>query len=259
PGRRHRQDPRHRLTTVNILVTGSSRGIGRAVALRLAASGHRIVLHGSRPSQALDRTQAELGGSLLGAVTEDLDGTAAAQRLWAAASAIAPLDGLVNNAGIYRPHAFAETGDDDFDSLLNGIFGTNLMAPLMLTRLAGRDFLAQGSGRIVQVASRVGLKGEAGAALYAASKAGLINLVKSLSTEHAARGVRHFAIAPGWVDTAMSRDGMEERLAEALAGIPAGRMATPEDCANAVNWLMSGEADYMSGLIIDINGASYHR
>jgi 3-oxoacyl-[acyl-carrier protein] reductase len=131
------------------------------------------------------------------------------------------------------------------------------MAPLALTRRACQHF--QDGGRVVQVASRVGLKGEAGAALYSASKAALLNLVKALAVEHAGQGIRHFAIAPGWVDTAMARDGMDNRLPEILAGIPLGRMASPEDCANAVNWLMSGEADYMSGLIIDINGASYMR
>jgi 3-oxoacyl-[acyl-carrier protein] reductase len=97
------------------------------------------------------------------------------------------------------------------------------------------------------------------AASYAASKAALLNLTRSLAVEHAQTGIQHFAVAPGWVDTAMARESVQVKIEEILEGIPAGRMAAPEDCANAINWLLSGEADYMSGLVVDINGASYLR
>jgi 3-oxoacyl-[acyl-carrier protein] reductase len=177
--------------------------------------------------------------------------------LWTQAREFGSIQGLVNNAGIYRPHSVTEPSDAVFSALVHSLIGTNFLAPLALTRRACQDF--QDGGRVVQVASRVGLKGEAGACLYSASKAALLNLVKALAVEHAAQGIHHFAIAPGWVDTAMARDGMEDRIPEVLASIPMGRMASPEDCASAVNWLLSGEADYMSGLIIDINGASYMR
>jgi NAD(P)-dependent dehydrogenase (short-subunit alcohol dehydrogenase family) len=112
---------------------------------------------------------------------------------------------------------------------------------------------------VVNVCSRVGHRGEPGAAFYSASKAALLNITKALAVEHAKVGIRHFAIAPGWVDTAMARDGMGERLPEILAGIPVGRMATPEDCAAAVSFLLRDDASYMSGNVIDINGASYIR
>ena len=110
---------------------------------------------------------------------------------------------------------------------------------------------------MLNVASRVGFRGEGGAALYAASKAALINLTRSLAVELAPKNIQLFAIAPGWVETAMARDGMDNRLAEILSSIPLNRMAKPEDCAAAAAFLLSDEAAYLSGIAIDINGASY--
>ena len=111
--------------------------------------------------------------------------------------------------------------------------------------------------KILNVASRVGFKGESGAALYAASKAGVISLTRSLSVELAPKNVQIFGIAPGWVNTAMARDGMEDRLPAILETIPMGRMASPADCAATTSFLLSDEASYLSGVVIDINGASY--
>ena len=119
------------------------------------------------------------------------------------------------------------------------------------------DFRKRGSGKILNVASRVGFRGEANAAFYAASKAALINLTRSLAVEYAATGIQFFGLAPGWVDTSMARDGMEDRLPEILATIPMGRMGSPEDCASAASYLLSDAASYLSGVVIDINGASY--
>lgn len=191
---------------------------------------------------------------------QPLDDMESGRSLWhKALDEHGPIHALVNNAGIYQQHDFTGIDEVSFDALASKMMGINFIAPLALTREASRTFIGHGGGRIVQVASRVGLKGEPGAALYAASKAALINLVKSLAAEQAEQKVHHFAIAPGWVDTAMAREGMEDRLPAIIAGIPYGRMGSPEDCANAVNWLLSGEADYMTGLVIDINGASYFR
>ena len=119
------------------------------------------------------------------------------------------------------------------------------------------DFRKRGSGKILNVASRVGFRGEANAAFYAASKAALINLTRSLAVEYAATGIQFFGLAPGWVDTSMARDGMEDRLPEILATIPMGRMGSPEDCASVASYLLSDAASYLSGVVIDINGASY--
>ena len=112
---------------------------------------------------------------------------------------------------------------------------------------------------MLNVVSRVAHRGEPGASCYSASKAALLNLTRSLAVEMARENIQHFAIAPGWVDTAMARDGMDDRLPEIVAGIPLGRMATPEECAGAAAYLLSDEASYLSGVVIDVNGASYLR
>jgi len=123
---------------------------------------------------------------------------------------------------------------------------------------ACRHFVEKGiGGKVLNVTSRVGFRGEGGAALYAASKAALINVTRSLAVELAPKKISLFGIAPGWVDTAMAREGMNEKLGTILEGIPLNRMATPEDCAATAAFLLSDAADYLSGVIIDINGASY--
>ncbi|MEJ5169930.1 MAG: SDR family oxidoreductase, partial [Fimbriimonadales bacterium] len=180
-----------------------------------------------------------------------------AERLWDEAVRDGELHALVNNAGAYTPCPLLESSDEEWLRVWEDTMALNLRAPMVLTRLAAKRFVAQGGGRIVNVASRVGFRGEAGAAAYAASKAALINLTRSLAVELAPRGVLLFGLAPGWVDTAMARTGMQERLPSILETIPLGRMATPEDCANVARFLLSGEADYLSGQTIDINGASY--
>ncbi len=133
----------------------------------------------------------------------------------------------------------------------------NFETPLRLTRGVAKHFESQGGGKILNVASRVGFRGESGASLYSASKAALINLTRALAVELAPKNIGLFGIAPGWVDTAMARDGMDDRLPTILAGIPLGRMASPEDCAHASAFLLSEGAAYLSGVVIDINGASY--
>lgn len=242
-----------------VLVTGSSRGIGRAIALRLAEDGWRVAVHGSRPSDELKDIASELGDSCAGVYAEDLADPKGAARLFQKCHLDGAINALVNNAGIYVPHDLVRCNDDDFSSILERTMQINFRSPLHLTRLVCREFLAFGGGRVLQVGSRVGIKGEAGAALYAASKAAQLSMVKSLAVEHAKANIRHFGIAPGWVETAMARDGMDNRLPEILSTIPLGRMAKPEDCANAARFLLSGEADYMSGITLDINGASYIR
>lgn len=247
------------MSSRRVLVTGSSRGIGRAIARRLAEDGWLVALHGSRASEPLAEMQSELGDCVAGCYDVSLGGRIGAEELMSRVLADGPIQALVNNAGVYRPLPFAESTDADFTSTFEEVFRVNWEAPLWLARLACRHFLDQGEGKIVNIASRVGHRGEAGAAAYSASKAALINLTRALAVEHAKKNIRHFALAPGWVDTSMARDGMEERLPDILETIPLGRMASPEDCAGAAAYLLSGEADYLSGIVIDINGASYLR
>lgn len=181
----------------------------------------------------------------------DLRNTADIDRLWEWANGP---DALVNNAGVYTPMPFDTPDHEAFERAWKDSFEANFASAVRLTR----HFVLEGKpGRIVNVASRVGFKGEAGAAHYAASKAAMISLVRSLAVELAPKGFGIFGIAPGWVETAMAREGMDDREKEILASIPLGRMATPEDCAAAIAFLLRDESAYLSGEVIDINGASY--
>ncbi|MHB8635796.1 MAG: SDR family NAD(P)-dependent oxidoreductase [Fimbriimonadaceae bacterium] len=240
-----------------VLVTGSSRGIGRAIALRLGIDGWQVAVHCGENAEAAKSVAAGLGPAAAGVYRANLCEPGAAASLWKAALDDGPVHALVNNAGIYRPLSLLQATDDEFDACLVDTFAVNWEAPLRLTRYAGKTFSAAGGGKILNVASRVGFRGEAGAALYSASKAALINLTRAAAVEFAPKGVFVAGIAPGWAETAMVRDGMESRIADIVATIPLGRMASPDDCAASAAFLLRDEAAYLSGVVIDINGASY--
>ncbi|MBN9503076.1 MAG: SDR family oxidoreductase [Armatimonadetes bacterium] len=240
-----------------VLVTGSSRGIGRAIALKLSQSGWQVAIHGTEVGTELQMTRDLLGGACAGVYATDLNHPGSADALIDRALDAGPLHALVNNAGVYQPLSFTESSDREFEDAFQSMFRVNFESPLRLTRRISRYFGANEGGKVLNVASRVGFRGEPGAALYAASKAALINLTRSLAVELAPKGIGIFGIAPGWVDTAMVRDGMEERLPTILESIPLGRMASPEDCAHTAAFLLGDEAAYLSGVVIDINGASY--
>jgi 3-oxoacyl-[acyl-carrier protein] reductase len=238
-----------------VLVTGSSRGIGKAIALELARQGWSVAVHGSRYSEELKETAEELGASLAGSYSADISKKQGVEELFQAASSEGPIDALVNNAGVYRQQNLLTEDDNQFEEVLEVTVSTNFLAPLRLSRLVAAQF-NQG-GKILNVASRVGFRGEAGASIYSASKAALINITRALAVELSKNGIGVFGIAPGWVDTAMAREGMEDRLPGILDGIPLGRMGSPQDCANAAAFLLKEESAYLSGVVIDINGASY--
>lgn len=240
-----------------VLVTGSSRGIGRAIAYRLANDGWSVAIHYASDKADAEKVRKSLGKRCSGMYEADLSIPAAASKLWAEAVKDGPMHALVNNAGIYMPLDFLGAGDASFAANLHRSFAINFESPALLIRAAGKYFAKHGGGKIVNVASRVGFKGEGGAAPYAASKAALINLTRSLSVELAGKNIGIFGIAPGWVETAMAREGMEQRKKEIIDSIPLGRIATPEDCAAAAAFLLSDDASYLSGMVIDINGASY--
>jgi 3-oxoacyl-[acyl-carrier protein] reductase len=240
-----------------VLVTGSSRGIGRAIALRMAQDGWRVAVHYSQAKAQAEAVCAELGAAEAGCYRADLAERTAPGSLWEEALSDGPVHAVVNNAGVYEPIRALEADEAAFEANLERTFAINWYAPLRLTRLAVRHFAAQGGGKVLNVASRAGFRGEAGAAAYSASKAALINLTRAWAVELARSGVQLFAIAPGWVETAMAREGMEARLPEILRDIPAGRMATPEDCAEAAAFLLSEGVAYLTGVTLDVNGASY--
>ena len=239
-----------------VLVTGSSRGIGAAIARQLIHDGWNVILHYTSSQGEANSLAQELKGKCLGIVQADLRSPIETATLWKKAREIAPLDALVNNAGIYIQSQF-DAEQDVWNRVRSEMMRVNFDAPAELIYSAIPEFQKQGHGKILNVASRVGFKGEAGASFYAASKAALINLTRSLAVEYANTGIEFFGIAPGWVDTSMARDGMDDRLQEILSTLPMGRMASPEDCGATASFLLSDAASYLSGVVIDINGASY--
>ncbi|MGI8923122.1 MAG: SDR family NAD(P)-dependent oxidoreductase [Fimbriimonadales bacterium] len=238
----------------NVLITGASRGIGRAIAQRLAQDGWRPLIHYKERRSEAELVAVETRG-VAAPLGTDLSIPADCQKLWKWAIAEGPVRALVNNAGLYIAQAFDIESDDAFAEAWRASYETNFGSSLRLTRYFLKQ--ARDGDRILNVCSRVGFRGEAGAAHYAASKAALANLTRSLAIELAPKKIGVFGIAPGWVETAMIREGMEARKAEIIAGIPLGRVAAPEDCAAAAAFLMSDDASYLSGQIIDVNGASY--
>lgn len=236
------------------LVTGSSRGIGAETARGLANDGWKVVLHYTRSVSDAEEVERSLGAACLGKVQADLMSPSDTARLWLEASQLAKIDALVNNAGVYVQAPFVS----EFSAAVRArMFRINFEAPCELMHFAVTEFQKRGEGKVLNVASRVGFRGESGAAMYAASKAALINVTRSLAVEFGGTKIGFFGIAPGWVDTAMARDGMDNRLEEILSTIPAGRMASPKDCAHVAKFLLSEGSEYLSGTIVDINGASY--
>ena len=240
-----------------VLVTGSSRGIGRAIALRLAKDGWRVAIHGTEIGADLEHTRDLLGEHCTGAYAADMAHPSAAESIIDRVLDSGPIHALVNNAGVYHPIKFLEASDSEFETNLQRTLAINFESPFRLIHRIAKYFEAQGGGKIVNVASRVGFRGESGASVYSASKAALINVTRALAVELAPKNIGLFGIAPGWVDTAMARDGMDSRLPAILETIPLGRMATPEDCAATCAFLLGDDAAYLSGVVIDINGASY--
>jgi 3-oxoacyl-[acyl-carrier protein] reductase len=238
------------------LITGSSRGIGAEIAKRLVADGWKVILHFSSNLRDAEALAQSLGDSCLGVIQADLNNPEDTARLWSEATKMTEIDALVNNAGIYVQSPF-DSQSEEWLKVRRDMMRVNFEAPSELMYFALKNFKKKGRGKVLNVASRVGFRGEANAAFYAASKAALINLTRSLAVEYAGQGAELFGIAPGWVDTSMARDGMEDRLSDILATIPLGRMASPEDCAATASFLLSDAASYLSGVVIDINGASY--
>ena len=236
------------------LVTGASGGIGAAIARTLHAQGATVALSGTR-RDALDALAAELDRAAPGrahACPADLADPAAPDALVAAAEAAAglPLQVLVNNAGLTRDTLALRMKDSDWNAVLE----VDLAAPFRLARAALRGMVRRRAGRIVSIASIVGVTGNAGQSNYAAAKAGLIGMSKSLAQEVGSRGITVNVVAPGFVATAMTEKLAEEQRARLQAAIPLGRMGTPDDVAAAVLYLASAEAGWVTGATLHVNG-----
>lgn len=231
------------------LVTGASGGIGSAVTRALAAQGARVAISGTREPVLEELAGAVDGGIVV--LAADLADAEAADGLVARASeALGGLDILVNNAGITRDNLALRMKDEEWSEVLR----VDLEACFRLSRSALRGMMRQRYGRIVNVTSVVGVTGNPGQANYAAAKAGVVGMSKSLALEIAARGVTVNCVAPGFVDTAMTRALNEQQRARILATIPAARLGSGDDVAACVAFLASDQAAYITGQTIHVNG-----
>lgn len=236
------------------LVTGASRGIGRAIALRLAADGFVVVGTATREAGA-----AGIGEALAafpgcrGIVLEVNDATACGAAVDAIVNELGGLHVLVNNAGITRDQLAMRMKDEDWDAVLE----TNLKAVFRLSRAALRPMMKQRHGRIVNITSVVGASGNAGQANYAAAKAGVAGLTRALARELGSRNVTVNCVAPGFIATDMTAELPEAQKAALLAQIPLGRLGRAEEVAHAVAFLASPLAGYVTGVELHVNGGMY--
>ena len=237
------------LTGKNALVTGASGGIGAEIARALHAAGATVGLSGTRvdPLKAL---AADLGDRAH-VLPCNLGDPAAVDALpKQAADAMGSVDILVNNAGITRDNLFMRMSDDEWQSVLD----VNLTATFKLCKGVMRGMMKARWGRIVNISSVVGATGNPGPANYAASKAGMVGMSKSLAYEVASRGITVNAVAPGFIETAMTDKLNDDQKAAIMGQIPAGRMGTPQEIAAAVLYLASAESAYVTGTTLHVNG-----
>ena len=226
------------------LVTGGNRGIGAATARRLCAAGFQVVT-ASRSGASPE------GVEVAGSVAMDVSDPASIEfGLAAVAEQFGVITTLVANAGITRDQLIMRMSDEDIDDVLR----TNLAGSLRLCRGVARGMLRAKTGRIVLVSSVVGLLGSAGQANYAASKAGLVGVARSLARELGSRGITVNVVAPGFVDTDMTAQLDDSRRAEILAAIPAGRYASPDEVAATIEFLVGPDSGYITGAVIPVDG-----
>ena len=237
------------LTGKSALVTGASGGIGGAIAEALHACGAAVGLTGTR-QDALEEVAGRLGERAHVLACDLRDPDASAELPARAEEALGGLDVLVNNAGLTRDGLALRMKDDDWQAVMD----VNLTAAFRLTRAALRGMMKRRQGRIIGITSVVGVTGNPGQANYAASKAGMIGMTKSLAQEVAARGITLNCVAPGMIETAMTDALNDQQRERILTHIPAGRLGTPADVAAAVVFLASDEAAYITGQTLHVNG-----
>lgn len=244
------------LANKTAVVTGASRGIGRAIAIKLAAEGANIILNYRSSIKSVEEVMAEinaLGGKAV-AVQGDVSSFAEAEKIIKAAiENFGSLDILVNNAGITKDGLLMRMKEEDFDSVIE----TNLKGTFNCIRHATPIMMKQRSGRIVNMSSVVGVAGNAGQVNYSASKAGVIGITKSAAKELASRGITVNAVAPGFIQTDMT-DVLSDKVKEdILSGIPLKRLGRPEEIADLVSFLVSDSGSYITGQVININGGMF--
>lgn len=238
-----------------VIVTGASRGIGRSLALNMAAQGAKLVLS-ARNAEALTQLVTEIqnaGGAAVAVAGDVSSATAANELVETGIQAFGRIDVLVNNAGITRDALLLRMKDEDWDDVLN----INLKGAFLCTRAAAKVMSKQRYGRIINISSVVGEMGNPGQANYCASKAGLLGLTKSVARELARRNVTVNAITPGFIVTDMTEALPEKAREELAAQIPLGRLGSAEDIAHAVIFLASDQAGYITGQALGVNGGMY--
>jgi NAD(P)-dependent dehydrogenase (short-subunit alcohol dehydrogenase family) len=244
-----------------ILVTGAGRGIGRAIAEAFAGQGDRVAIHHGHSAALAAGVLAGLPGTGHAVVQADLADPQAVRRMVDQAhAALGGLDVLVNNAGIFTPHPIADVSYEQWQAAWQATLAVNLTGAANVTWCAVQHMIAQGGGRIINVSSRGAFRGEPGQPAYGASKAGLNAFGQSLARALAPYGIAVVSVAPGYVDTDMAARYLDgPRGDEIRAQSPFGRVAHPGEVAAAVLYLASPEAEWASGTILDLNGASYLR
>jgi len=248
-------------TNKNVLVTGGSRGIGRACALGFAERGASVAINYLSNRSAAEATLTELAGEGHAMLQADVADPIAAEGLVAAAvEALGGLDIVVNNAGIWVDHALEEVDYDEWQDAWSRVLQANLIGPANVSYCVARHMIERGGGRIVNVSSRGSFRGEPDGPAYGASKAGLNSMSQSLAKRLAPYGITVGVVAPGFVDTDMAARYLDTPMAaEIKAQSPFGRVARPEEVAAAVFFLASDGSEFSTGAIIDVNGASYLR
>lgn len=252
------------MTTRVALITGSSRGIGKSIALQLARDGFQVAvnyyynpsidekLNQQNEAEAMAVKQAiEESGAAAVAIGADVsDSNSAGWLVEETVSKLGRIDVLVNNAGINRDQLLLRISDDEWSRVIE----TNLSSAFYCTRAALKYMIKQRYGRVISISSVVGISGNAGQAHYAASKSGLLGFTYSVAREYGRRGVNANVIAPGYIQSDMTAQLSAEQTARIAEGIAVGRLGTPDDIAGVVSFLVSSRADYVSGQLIRVDG-----
>ena len=249
------------MTARAILVTGASRGIGTAIAEAFANQGDRVAVHYRQASAAAEAVRDRLAGPGHLVVQADLADPDAVRRMVdEAAAGLGGLDVLVNNAGIYEPHAITDVSYEQWQAAWRDTLDVNLFGAVNASWCAVRHMIARGGGRIVNVTSRGAYRGEPGHPAYGASKAGLNSFGQSMARALAPHGIAVTSVAPGYVATDMTTEELASPQGDVIRNqSPFSRVAEPAEIAAAVLYLASPEAEWASGTIVNLNGASYLR